>query len=80
MEFQLDEFLNSILGQVMSNEGLEKAKEHIRKDMKSNEVDYDTTKIACQIFDSANNYDPRVEISSEGYSDGEVIFLDYHMD
>lgn len=80
MEFQLDEFLDSILGNVMSREGMEKVKEYIKKDMKSNGINYDTSKIACQIFDSENNYDPRVEVSSEAYSDGEVIFIDYHMD
>ena len=80
MEFQLDEFLDSILGNVMSREGMEKVKEYIKKDMISNGINYDTSKIACQIFDSENNYDPRVEVSSEAYSDGEVIFIDYYMD
>lgn len=59
---------------------MEKVKEYIKKDMKSNGINYDTTKIACQIFDKEKNYDPRVEVSSEGYSDGEIVFIDYHMD
>lgn len=80
MEFELNEFLDTILGNLMSKEGIEKVKEYIKNDMKSNDINYDTTKVACQVFDSQKNYDPRVEISSEGYKDGEVIFIDYHMD
>lgn len=80
MEFELNEFLDTILGNLMSKEGIEKVKEYIKNDMKSNDINYDTTKVACQVFDSENNYDPRVEVSSEAYSDGEVIFIDYHMD
>ena len=43
-------------------------------------VNYDTTKVGCQVLDEYNNYDPRVEISSEGYPDGEIIFIDNYLD
>lgn len=52
MEFELNEFLDTILGNLMSKEGIEKVKEYIKNDMKSNDINYDTTKVACQVFDS----------------------------
>ena len=75
MKIRLDKYLADMQIGTRSQ-----VKEYIKKDMKSNGINYDTSKIACQIFDSENNYDPRVEVSSEAYSDGEVIFIDYHMD
>lgn len=77
---KLDKFLDEILENVMSKNGIEKVKECIKDDMKLNDFSYDTTKVECQIFDKDNNYEPRVEISSERYSDGEIIFIDYHLD
>lgn len=77
---ELDKFLDKILENVMSQGGIEKVREYIKEDMKLCGFNYDTTKVECQVFDKDNNYDPRVEISSEGYSDGEVIFIDYHID
>ncbi|XZH99747.1 hypothetical protein ACSXEK_16205 (plasmid) [Clostridium perfringens] len=47
--------------------------------MKENNLDFDSTKVEHQVFTEENNYDPRVEISSETYEDGEIIFLDYHL-
>ena len=73
----LDKFLDDFLGNVMTREGIKKVKEHIKEDMKSSDLNYDTAKVECQIFDDENNYEPDVQISSEGYSDGEVIFIDY---
>ena len=40
--------------------------------------DYDTTKVECKIYTEEHNYNPRVEISSENYNDGEVLFIDFH--
>ena len=48
--------------------------------MASSGFKYETAKVECQVLDENNNYDPRVEISNEGYSDGEVIFIDFHLD
>lgn len=77
---ELEKFLDKILENVMSQDGIEKVREYIKEDMKLCGFNYDTTKVECQVLDKDNNYDPRVEISSEGYSDGEIIFIDYHLD
>lgn len=76
---ELDKFLDKILENVMSQGGIKKVRQYIKEDMKLCGFNYDTTKVECQVFDEENNYEPRVEISSEGYSDGEVIFIDYHL-
>ncbi|WP_040191029.1 hypothetical protein [Clostridium culturomicium] len=78
MEF--DKFLDKVLENVMSQDGMEKVKKYIKEDMNLCGFNYDTTKVECQVFDESDNYEPRVEVSSEGYSDGEVIFIDYHLD
>ncbi|CUO43524.1 hypothetical protein [Clostridium disporicum] len=54
--------------------------EDIKEDMELCGFNYDTTKVECQVLDEYNNYDPRVEISSEGYPDGEIIFIDNYLD
>lgn len=77
---KLDKFLDKILENIMSQDGIEKVREYIKEDMKLCGFNYDTTKVECQVLDKDNNYDPRVEISSEGYSDGEIIFIDYYID
>lgn len=77
---ELDKFLDKLLENVMSQDGIEKVRQCIKEDMKLCGFDYDTTKVECQVFDENNNYDTRVEISSEGYDDGEIIFIDYHID
>lgn len=75
-----NKFLDRILENVMSKEWIEKVKEYIKEDMKSSGINYNTIKVEYQVLDKDNNYDPRIEISSEGYSDGEVIFIDYYLD
>lgn len=77
---KLDKFVDDFLGNVMSLNGLEQVKKYIREDMKKNEFDYDTAKVEFQVFNNDGNYSPRVEISSEGYSDGEIFFIDCHLD
>ena len=77
---KLDKFIERILENVMSLEGIEKIKEYIKEDMELCGFKYDTTKVECQVLDEYNNYDPRVEISSEGYPDGEIIFIDNYLD
>lgn len=77
---ELDKFLDKILENIMSQGGIEKVRQYIKEDMKLCGFNYDTTKVECQVLDKDNNYDPRVEISSEGYSDGEIIFIDYYLD
>lgn len=78
---ELDKFLDKILENVMSQEGITEVKQYIKEDMKLCGFNYNTTKVESQVFDEYSNYDPvRVEISSEGYSDGEIIFIDYHLD
>lgn len=76
----LDGFLNSILNNIMTEEGINKVKNVIKEDMKDTTCDYDNTKVEYQIFTKNNNYTPRVEVSSEGYSDGEIVFIDCHID
>lgn len=77
---ELDKFLDKILKNVMSQGGIEKVIQCIKEDMKLCGFNYDTTKVECQVLDTDNNYEPRIEISSEGYSDGEIIFIDYYLD
>lgn len=77
---ELDKFLDKILENVMSQGGIEKVRKYIKEDMKLCGFNYATTKVECQVLDKDNNYEPRVEISSEGYSDGEIIFIDYYID
>lgn len=77
----LDRFIEKFFGNVMSTEGLDNIKQIIQKDMLNCGYEYDTAKVEYQIFNTDENYEPtRVEISSEGYEDGEVIFIDYHLD
>lgn len=77
---ELNEFMDKILANVMSQGGIEKVIKYIKEDMKLCGFDYNTTRVESQVFDKRNNYTPRVEISSERYSDGEIIFIDYHLD
>ncbi|NFF75978.1 hypothetical protein [Clostridium sporogenes] len=77
----LDEYLDKILENVMSTGGIEKVKNIIKEDMNLCGFKYETTKVVeGQVYTEENNYAPRVEISSENYPDGEVIFIDYHVD
>lgn len=62
---ELGSFINKILENVMSNEGLEEIKGIIKKDMSSCGFNYNTAKVECQVLDENNNYDPRVEINTQ---------------
>lgn len=77
---KLDNFLMDLLENIISEEGINKVKNIIKDDMKVQGVEYKTTKVECQVFTEKNNYNPRVEIKSEGYKDGEIIFIDYFLD
>lgn len=77
---KLDNFLNEILGNLLTQEKLDLIKSNIKDGMLECGFDFDTTKVESQVFDNEKNYEPRVEISSEGYDDGEIIFIDYHLD
>ncbi|GEM_PF-5483037 len=77
---ELDKFLDKVLGNVMTQEGFDKVRCCIKEDMKVCGFNYDTTRVESQVFDKDNNYEPRVEISSEGYNNGEIIFIDYYID
>lgn len=76
----LEEYLDKFFGEIMTKEGIDKVKSIVKEDMKDLVFDYETTKVECQVYTEENNYDPRVEITSDNYSDGEVIFLDFHVD
>lgn len=76
----LEKFLNRVLENVMSKEGIEEVKNVIKKDMEIENFDFDTTQVEFQIFDDENNYEPRVEISSDRYDDGQIIFIDTYFE
>lgn len=76
---ELNNFIDLLFSNVMSSNGIEKIKSCIKEDFKLNEINYETTKVEFQIFEKDKNYDPKVSISSEGYSDGEIIFIDYYL-
>lgn len=78
MDFE--DFLNRLFAGIMSESGMNKVKECIKEEMTSSEFNYDKTKVEFQVLDNENNYDPRVEISNEGCSDGEIIFIDSYLD
>ena len=75
-----DKYLNLILENLVDQSGIDRIKNAIKDEMNRNGVNYDDTKVECQVFDENTNCTPRIEITSEGYSDGEVIFIDYHLD
>lgn len=76
----LDRFIDKFFGNIMSTNGLNNIKDIIQKDMLDCDYKYDTTKVEYQIFNKDENCEPRVEISSEGYDDGEIIFIDCYLD
>lgn len=76
----LDEFINEVFSNLMTIDGINNMKQIIKEDMFTCGYEYKNTKVENQVFDKDNNYDPRVEITSEGYDDGEIIFIDYHLD
>ncbi|EPB8249042.1 TPA: hypothetical protein ACF2DD_000129 [Clostridium perfringens] len=77
---QLDKFLNNFLENIIDDEYSNKVIKLIKEGMEENNLDFNSAKVECQVLTENNNYDPRVEISSEAYNDGEIIFLDYHVD
>lgn len=78
MEFE--KFLDNMLGCVMTKKGAEEVKNVIKSNMQECGFDFATTKLEGQVFQEDKNHEPRIEISSEGYDDGEIIFVDYHLD
>ncbi|WP_195966835.1 hypothetical protein [Clostridium sp. 1001283B150210_160208_E6] len=77
---ELNTFIDELFGNIMTDEGIKSIKDIIKKDMLEVGKEYDSSKVEYQVFTENNNYTPRVEISSEGYDDGEVIFIDFHVD
>lgn len=76
----LDRFIDKFFGNIMSTNGLDNIKDIIQKDMLDCGYEYDAAKVECQVFNKDENYEPRFEISSEGYDDGEIIFIDFYLD
>lgn len=76
----LEEFIDKFFGEIMTKEGMYKVKSIVKEDMKDLDLVYETAKVECQVFTEENNYDPRVEISSDNYNDGEIIFIDFRVD
>lgn len=76
----LDEFVEKFFGNIMSKEGLDNVKSAIKKDMLLNEIKYDTAKVEFQVFTDKDNFCPRVEITNEGYNDGEIFFVDCYIE
>lgn len=77
---ELEKYLETFLGTIMSNEGIEEVKKIVKADLEKETIDYNTTSVEFQVLTEKDNVTPRVEITSENYSDGEVIFIDYHLD
>ena len=77
---ELDVFLDKLLDNLLDKEGIESVKASIKCNMYANFKDYNTAKVEFQVFNGNDNYEPQVVISSEGYSDGEVIFIDCYLD
>lgn len=77
---ELNTFIDELFGNIMTDEGIKSIKDIIKKDMLEVGEEYDSSKVEYQVFTESNNYTPRVEISSEGYDDEEVIFIDLHVD
>jgi hypothetical protein len=77
---KIDKFIDELFSNIMTQEGIDRIIEITKNEMQGFSKDYETAKVECQVFTEKDNYSPRVEISSEGYADGEVIFIDYHLD
>lgn len=77
---ELNTFIDELFDNIMTDEGIKSIKNIIKKDMLEVGKEYDSSKVEYQIFTENNNYTPRVEITSEGYDDGEIIFVDFHVD
>lgn len=77
---ELNAFIDELFGNIMTDEGIKSIKDIIKKDMLEVGKEYESSKVEYQVFTESNNYTTRVEISSEGYDDGEIIFVDFHVD
>lgn len=76
----LDDFIELFFENLLDDKGLETVKATIKSQMEANLKEYSETKVECQVFTEESNFPPRVEISSDGYSDGEIVFVDFHVD
>lgn len=75
----LDEFINELFLHIMAKDGVEKLKELVKTEMNDVSLDYSTARVESQVLTDDKNFDPKVEISSEHYDDGEIIFIDYYL-
>lgn len=77
---ELSKFLDELLGNIVSQEKLDTIRDIVKDGMLEYGLDFETAKVESQVFDRDNTYEPKVEISSDGYDDGEIIFIDYYID
>ena len=74
----LDALVAELFENLLGREGLDNVRKTI-KDEVNKEAEYDKVKVEFQVFKDERNYDPElVEITSEKYDDGEVVFIDLH--
>lgn len=74
----LDAFVAELFENLLGREGLDNVRETIRDEI-NKETEYDKVKVEFQVFKDERNYDPElIEITSEKYDDGEIIFVDIH--
>ena len=74
----LDALVAELFENLLGREGLDNVRKTI-KDEVNKEAEYDKVKVEFQVFKDGRNYDPElVEITSEKYDDGEVVFIDLH--
>ena len=75
----LDEFLEKFLENLIdTKKGIDDIKAAVKSNMETK--DYYSAKVLSQVFTKEENFEPRVEISSEGYDDREIVFIDYYLD
>lgn len=72
---ELDEFIETLFDGLVENDT---KLENIKKAIKEN-IDFENVKVETQLFTDENNYDLSLNVSNEGYSDGEILFLDYRV-
>ena len=76
---KLNEYVEKILGSVLSPQGLKEVKECIKKDMKSQGFNYDNTKVENSVLDEEFTYEPKIKVLYELYSDCQILFVDYEI-
>lgn len=74
----LDRFLDEFFSNFLDNEDINNIKKVIKNSM--GEKEYKRAKVEFQVFTEEENYTPQVSINSEGYNDGEVIFIDCYIE